>query len=75
MTDVTARVGGSSPGAEPYATMAGVAHPASADELHDEVGEEPRVSYVVARLERALRQAINERVAGARPDDAASTRR
>ena len=62
MTDVTARVGGSSPGAEPYATMAGVAHPASADELHDEVGEEPHVSYVVARLERALRQAINERV-------------
>ena len=50
------------PGAEPYATMAGVAHPASADELHDEAGEEPRVSYVVARLERALRQAINERV-------------
>ena len=42
--------------------MAGVAHPASADELHDEAGDEPRVSYVVARLERALRQAINERV-------------
>ena len=62
MTDLTARVGGSSPGSEPYATMAGVAHPASADDLHDEVGEEPRVSYVVARLERALRQAINERV-------------
>lgn len=42
--------------------MAGVTHAAYADDLHDDAGEEPRVSYVVARLERALRQAINERV-------------
>jgi DNA-binding MarR family transcriptional regulator len=41
--------------------MARVAHPASVDDSPDEVGE-PRISYVVARLERALRQAINERV-------------
>ncbi|HEX7082823.1 MAG TPA: MarR family transcriptional regulator [Gaiellaceae bacterium] len=29
---------------------------------HDEHHPEPRVSYVVARLERAIRKAINERV-------------
>jgi DNA-binding MarR family transcriptional regulator len=29
---------------------------------HDEQHAEPRISYVVARLERAIRKAINERV-------------
>ena len=38
-----------------------VAHPASTDDWPEDAGE-PRVSYVVARLERTLRQAINERV-------------
>jgi DNA-binding MarR family transcriptional regulator len=39
-----------------------VADPAPADlPLPDDLAE-PRISYVVARLERALRQAINERV-------------
>jgi DNA-binding MarR family transcriptional regulator len=32
------------------------------DHVPDEGESEPRVSYVVARLERAIRQAINERV-------------
>jgi DNA-binding MarR family transcriptional regulator len=45
-----------------YATMRDVADPAPVDAtvLRDLV--EPRVSYVIARLERAVRQAINERV-------------
>jgi DNA-binding MarR family transcriptional regulator len=38
-----------------------VAQAASTDDWPDEAGE-PRVSYVVARLERTLRHAINERV-------------
>jgi DNA-binding MarR family transcriptional regulator len=41
--------------------MADVAHPAFSDETAEDAGE-PRISYVVARLERALRHAINERV-------------
>ena len=71
MTDVTARVGGSSPDAEPYATMADVAHPASADELHDEAGDEPRVSYVVARLGGRSARRSTSACGSARPDDAA----
>ena len=49
-------------GAEWYATMLNVADPARIDArvLRDLV--EPRVSYVIARLERAVREGINERV-------------
>ena len=36
--------------------------PATAPQAPDEQQHEPRISYVVARLERAIRQAINERV-------------
>ena len=36
--------------------------PATAPQAQDEQQHEPRISYVVARLERAIRQAINERV-------------
>jgi DNA-binding MarR family transcriptional regulator len=45
-----------------YATMLDVADPVPIDSraLRDLV--EPRVSYVIARLERAVRQGINERV-------------
>jgi DNA-binding MarR family transcriptional regulator len=36
--------------------------PAPAPQPRDDQQPEPRISYVVARLERAIRQAINERV-------------
>jgi DNA-binding MarR family transcriptional regulator len=36
--------------------------PAPASQPDDERPQEPRISYVVARLERAIRQAINDRV-------------
>jgi DNA-binding MarR family transcriptional regulator len=36
--------------------------PAPAAQAQDEQQQEPRISYVVARLERAIRQTINERV-------------
>ena len=36
--------------------------PAPAAQAQDDQQQEPRISYVVARLERAIRQTINERV-------------
>ena len=36
--------------------------PATAPPTRDDQQQEPRISYVIARLERAIRQAINERV-------------
>ena len=36
--------------------------PAHATEAEEPLPQEPRISYVVARLERAIRQAINDRV-------------
>jgi DNA-binding MarR family transcriptional regulator len=42
--------------------MSAMARPAEAEQLHAAEAVEPRLSYVVARLERAIRQTIHERV-------------
>ena len=39
-----------------------MSEPAPAAQAQDDQQQEPRISYVVARLERAVRQTINERV-------------